>query len=109
MRVNSSDGPLASGFSMSPFSHEDVGYTGCLPSFEHLLDRAADVFGIDSGYWDIWGRYHTTPVATRQAILRALGVDADSSEGLERSLASLAHREWDRPLPPVVVADAGAP
>jgi len=77
--------------------------------FDQLLERACALFGIDSGYWDIWGHYHTTSVEARQAILRALGVDAASAEGLERSLAELERREWTRVLPPVVVALAGSP
>jgi len=80
-----------------------------LSSFEQLLDRAASLFGIDAGYWDIWGQYHTTSVEARQAILRAVGVDADSTDGLGRSLGELARREWARLLPPAVVAVAGAP
>jgi 4-alpha-glucanotransferase len=77
--------------------------------FDQLLERACALFGIDSGYWDIWGHYHTTSLEARQAILRALGVDAASAEGLGRSLAELERREWTRVLPPVVVALAGSP
>ena len=80
-----------------------------MPSYDQLLDRAASLFGIDPGYWDIWGNYHTTSAETRQAILHALGVDAGSSEALERSLAELGRREWTALLPPVVVASAEAP
>jgi 4-alpha-glucanotransferase len=80
-----------------------------LPSFDHLLDRATALFGINSGYWDIWGRHHDTPVETRQTILRALGVDAKSTEGLEYSLAELDRHEWTRLLPPVVVTSDKAP
>jgi 4-alpha-glucanotransferase len=78
-------------------------------TFEQLLDRAASWYGIDGGYWDIFGNHHTTSVATKQAILRALGVAVDSAQDLERSLASLARHEWERLLPPAVVASAGAP
>ncbi|HTP32375.1 MAG TPA: 4-alpha-glucanotransferase [Candidatus Acidoferrales bacterium] len=79
-----------------------------MSSFEQLLERAASLHGIDAGYWDVWGQYHTTSVETRQALLRALGVDGDSLKGLERSLAELARREWERLLPPSVVAVHGA-
>src|SRR6185369_12304197 len=68
-------------------------------SFEQLLDRAASWYGIDAGFWDIFGNRHTTPVAAKQAILRALGVAAD----LEKELAALARHEWERLLPPAVV------
>ena len=73
-------------------------------SIEQLLDRAASWYGIDSGFWDIFGNYHTTSVATKQSLLRALGVAVDSVESLERSLFELARHEWERLLPPVVVA-----
>ena len=42
-------------------------------SFEQLLDRAASLCGIEPGFWDIWGRYHITTAAAKQAMLRALG------------------------------------
>jgi 4-alpha-glucanotransferase len=73
-------------------------------SFEQLLNRAASWYGIDDGFWDIFGNHHTTSVETRQSILRALGVAADSAEQLEHSLANLARHEWERLLPPAVVA-----
>jgi len=77
-------------------------------SFEQLLDRAASWFGIDGGFWDIFGNYHTTSVAAKQAILRALGVAADSAADLEQALVALARNEWERLLPPaVVVGEAG--
>jgi 4-alpha-glucanotransferase len=78
-------------------------------TFEQLLDRACSLFGIDGGYWDIWGQYHTTPVEAKQAILRALGVDAGSASGLSAALTELARREWERLTPPVVVAVEDAP
>jgi 4-alpha-glucanotransferase len=80
-----------------------------LISFDQLLDRAASEFGVDVGYWDIWGTHHSTSIETRQAILRALGVDASSPEALQRSLDELARREWSRLLPPVILAAEGAP
>src|SRR6266702_1228333 len=116
MRENSSSGPLAMGFSMPPFSHvrRSLVESKLLPfmstdTFEQLLDRAASWYGIDDGFWDIFGNHHTTSVAAKQSILRALGVAVDSAEDLEWSLASLARHEWERLLPPAVVASTGAP
>ncbi|MGA2268652.1 MAG: 4-alpha-glucanotransferase [Bryobacteraceae bacterium] len=77
-------------------------------TFEQLLDRAASAFGIDRGYWDIWGHYHTTSTQAKQAILRGLGFAAGNLEELKRSLAALARREWERLLPPAVVARESA-
>ena len=77
-------------------------------TFEQLLGRAASRCGIDAGFWDIWGRYHTTPASSKQAILSAMGIAADDAETLERSLAGLTRREWQRLLPPVVVVGEAA-
>jgi 4-alpha-glucanotransferase len=72
-------------------------------TLDHLLERAGSLYGIDPGFWDIWGRYHTTSAEAKQAILQAKGLEADSAAGLERSLAARVRREWERLLPPVVV------
>src|ERR1035438_8468588 len=77
-------------------------------SFEQLLDRAASWYGIDAGFWDIFGTRHTTSVAVKQSILRALGVDADSEQGLRESLGALERLEWARLLPPAVVVVEGS-
>lgn len=72
-------------------------------TFEQLLDRAAASCGIDPGFWDIWGRYHTISSSAKKAILRAMGVDAADRESLERSLAARARRDWERLVPPATV------
>src|SRR5258708_1020083 len=74
-------------------------------NFEQLLDRAASLFGIEPEFWDIFGTHHITTREAKRAILSALGVATDSSEALERSLADLARLEWERLLPPAVVAE----
>src|ERR1035441_4623755 len=78
-------------------------------SFEQLLDRTASWFGIDGGFWDIFGDYHTTSVAAKQAILRALGVAADSAADLEQALGALARNEWERLRGAAVVAGENGP
>jgi 4-alpha-glucanotransferase len=73
-------------------------------TFEQLIDRAAAQCGVDAGYWDIWGRYHTTGVEAKKAILRAKGLDASDANSLEQSMVALAKGEWRRLLPPTIVA-----
>jgi 4-alpha-glucanotransferase len=73
-------------------------------NFEQLLDRAAAAQGIGPGFWDIWGRYHATTTEAKQVMLRAKGIDASNAESLERSLAAIARREWERLVPPCAVA-----
>ena len=77
-------------------------------TFEQLLDRAASLSGIEPGYWDIWGRYHATTTAAKQAILEAQGTPAGNSDQLEHFLTALTRREWERLAPPAVVCgDSG--
>ena len=73
-------------------------------TFEELLDRAAALCGIEPEYWDIFGRYHATTAAGKQAILRAMGWAAGSAEELEQSLAAHTRREWERLAPATMVA-----
>jgi 4-alpha-glucanotransferase len=75
-------------------------------SYEDLVDRAARCYGIEPDYYDIWGRLHIVPLDTKVALLRAMGVCADTREGLEAALSDKERGEWVRPLPPAVVADA---
>lgn len=75
-------------------------------SYEDLVERAARCYGIEPDYYDIWGRLHVVPLDTKVALLRAMGVAADTREGLEAALSEKERGEWVRPLPPVVVADA---
>jgi len=78
-------------------------------TYEQLLDRAAESSGIELGFWDIWGRYHTASADTKRALLQSLGVDASSHEALERAMAARTHAEWDRlSAPTVVVKESGA-
>jgi len=72
-------------------------------TFEQLLDSAANACGIEPGYWDIWGNYHQTPPAVKQAILRSMGLTAGNIDELSRSLTERARREWERLAPPSVV------
>ena len=76
-------------------------------TFEQLLERAAALYGIEPGFWDIWGRYHPTTTTAKQAMLGAMGVPAETSQALESSLAAAARREWERLLPPAVVVREG--
>jgi 4-alpha-glucanotransferase len=76
-------------------------------TFEELLDRAAALRGIEPGFWDIFGRYHPTTIAGKQAILRAMGWAAGSAEELQESLAAHTRREWQRLTPVTVVALEG--
>ncbi|HLK49570.1 MAG TPA: 4-alpha-glucanotransferase, partial [Bryobacteraceae bacterium] len=61
------------------------------------------------GYWDIWGNHHVTSTPVKQAILKSIGLDADTPETLVRSLTDRARRQWERLLAPVAVVSESQP
>ena len=73
------------------------------PSYQDALDHAAALWGIEPQFWDIWGRVHVTSAETKQSILRAMGVAADTQEQLEQAIAERAARERARLVPPCLV------
>ena len=73
------------------------------PADSRQLARAAQTCGIETDYWDVWGKQHQSTVVTQTAILGSLGVDANSSESLESALEERSWREWQRPLPSTLV------
>lgn len=74
-----------------------------------MLDQAASLCGIEPEFWDIWGRRHVTSPATKIAILKSMGVPADSPEGLARAIEERALKKASRLLPPCVVVSASDP
>src|SRR5215468_4525673 len=86
-------------------------HTLCMSSetYEQLLDRAAQLYGIDHDFWDVWGRHHETSPEAKRAILCALGICADSPAQLENALRDRERAEWTRLLPPVLVVSESAP
>jgi 4-alpha-glucanotransferase len=79
------------------------------PITEPALEEAAQSFGVERTFWDIWGKEHeATPQALR-AILGCLGVETKSEEDLQTSVEERRWREVSRPLHPTVVVGQGAP
>ena len=74
-----------------------------LPTYEHALDQAAEIWGIQPQYWDIWGRPHVTSAETKRAILESFGVRADSAEAVIEALEARWREQSSRLLPPCLV------
>ena len=71
--------------------------------FGDTVRRAAERYGVQQEFWDIFGKLHTTTPETNRAILTALGFDCASEESLAAGLARRDREEWRRLLPPVAV------
>ena len=72
-------------------------------TYDEALDRAAETWGIQPDYWDIFGKRHVTSAKTKRAILESLGIRPDTKEALEQALEERSHAEWSRLLPPCLV------
>ncbi|HYD30829.1 MAG TPA: 4-alpha-glucanotransferase [Azospirillaceae bacterium] len=73
------------------------------------LDRLAELVGIESFYWDIWGNRRETSADTKRGLIAAMGLDAGSDAAAAASLRLVEERTWRRLLPPVLVVDEGQP
>ncbi|MEK0083309.1 4-alpha-glucanotransferase [Benzoatithermus flavus] len=49
-----------------------------------ILEELASLVGIEPGYWDIAGHWHTTPAETKRALLRALRLDPEDAAAARR-------------------------
>ncbi len=72
-------------------------------TYDEALDRAAETWGIQPDYWDIWGRHHVTAPETKRAVLQSLGICADTKEELDSALEQRSREEWSRMLPACLV------
>lgn len=71
---------------------------------EERLERLAELCGIVCEYHDIWKTPRRTSPETRAALLRAMGIAADSDDAVREALRERELAPWRRPLPPVQVA-----
>ncbi|MEN6587188.1 MAG: 4-alpha-glucanotransferase, partial [Sulfuricella sp.] len=73
------------------------------------LARLSAMVGILPEYFDVRGRRHATPAATRRALLTAMGIDVSTPERIAAAIAERELRPWRRALEPVAVVAARAP
>jgi 4-alpha-glucanotransferase len=67
------------------------------------IRRLGDLYGIEPGYTDFWGKRRRVPAATERALLEAIGVAAGSEREVADSLREAEARPWRRMLAPVRV------
>jgi 4-alpha-glucanotransferase len=71
------------------------------------LAELAERYGVSRDYWDWQGQRVPVAVATVQAILGALDVDASTDESVRAALVEHEEAPWRRLLPPITVGRAG--
>ncbi len=73
-------------------------------TYEEALSRAADTFGIEREYWDIWGNHHRAQAEDISAVLGSMRIDVSSKEEIDRAVESRLWTLWSRPLEPTIVS-----
>ena len=73
------------------------------------IEQAARAWGIETDYWDIWGKQHHASPELQTAILRSRGVDLSSKAALHEAIDLRQHRQWRSPLAPTIFLTAGLP
>lgn len=71
------------------------------------LDELAERLGIAREFWDWKGNHTLISEATVIAVLRAMGVEADTPEERRDALTRLDEQHWQRVLPPCTVVEEG--
>jgi 4-alpha-glucanotransferase len=71
-----------------------------------LIEQAARAWGIETDYWDIWGKQHHASAALEAAILGSLGVDMQSKASLQEAIELRRQRHARSPLPPTIFLTA---
>src|ERR1700686_3806159 len=72
------------------------------PPDQRELEEAANAFGVETTYWDIWHREHRASVAAMTAILESLDVNAGDKASLDAAREKRERRAWQYPLAPMV-------
>jgi 4-alpha-glucanotransferase len=65
-------------------------------SYDELINELAELVGIVSEYWDIFGNKHVTSLETKKLLLRACGVNVDSIDEIKKVIEDIKARPWNR-------------
>ncbi len=80
-------------------------YEGVGMTESEILDRLAELAGIEPGWWDFFGKWRVVPAETKKVFLSAMGFSIDTPEGLQASLLEMETRSWRRWMDPIAVFD----
>jgi 4-alpha-glucanotransferase len=73
------------------------------------IEQAARAWGVETDYWDIFGKQHHATRDLETAILQSLGVDLRSKATLHQASERRGQRPWRSPLASTIFLTAGGP
>ncbi|HAK88124.1 MAG: 4-alpha-glucanotransferase [Nitrospirae bacterium GWB2_47_37] len=74
-----------------------------MPTHDELINELAGLCGVIPEYWDIFGNKHTVSLETQKAILKIMRLNIGSEENIQKEIAELKTRPWNRFIEPVTV------
>src|SRR5271154_2537929 len=74
-------------------------------SYEDALHKAAEEWGIEREFWDIFGKRHVASAAMESRILSALGLDTSSQKTIEDKRVQRFQRRVMLPFQPVSITN----
>ena len=77
-------------------------------TYEQALNRAAELWGVEPEYWDIWGNQHRATAEGIVAVLESLGVATGSTEDLDQAWEQRIWDRWSRVVPATSVLTASS-
>lgn len=78
-------------------------------SYDELINELCEICGIIPEYWDVFGVRHICSLETKRALLRAMGIKADSPEDALFELKRLQGKPWTDFIEPVMVVSEEQP
>ncbi len=78
-------------------------------NYQQALERAADLWGIERQYWDIWGNQHHATEEGMVAALSSMGVPTETREQLDDAVESALVEQWTRAIPHTLVLSVNQP
>lgn len=71
------------------------------------IEQAARTWGVETEYWDIWGKRHHASPQLQASILASLGVDVHAQGSLQKAIECRQQRPWRSLLAPTIFFTAG--
>jgi 4-alpha-glucanotransferase len=79
-----------------------------MPDHNELISELSALCGIVPEYWDIFGKRHETAIETRQGVLKAMGLNLDSSDDIIKEIQDRKYKPWKDFVEPVHVISVNA-
>ncbi len=76
--------------------------------YARSLAEAAGIWGLEPGYWDIWGQWHETSPEIQGGVLAAMGVACATATELEAAVAARELAQCSEVAPPSLVIAASS-